>query len=469
MRTGVLTSGPESARAELVLDGPLTGDQVREHAWPQNDDVPVIFGTTDDGDDVTLCEVRTSTSSRIAYGYGRYTERASCSFLLVGAHLTGGVDAPLVAMTAELGNFTKWMSPPSPERFEEDLGQDGRKFGVSYAVPAPFRVELDAARLELRFGYTSGDEDDALAIRTPAAIRVIPNDPTTYRELFSTVLFPFQYFLSFATDAPCLLKRSWVLPAEHWMRDGDVLAPTGRPREVEVMEPPRLLHSGAEADYLDMLFSRLSLGDPAPTIVKWFELWSRYKDGLALLLSDRIEPVNVPQVRYLLLAQGTEVFHRTFSDETAPHDPNFEDRRSRILELVHDPSDRAWLEERTRPRTTLRLVERLEKMIDLGGDHARHLVRPDFARVATDTRNYYTHHGRARHAVRGVDLFWLTEESYLLVALVLLRLLDIDDELSWKMLTMSRRGSQFLNTRHHLDQYREAIRGQFPPPSSAEE
>ena len=37
-----------------------------------------------------------------------------------------------------------------------------------------------------------------------------------------------------------------------------------------------------------------------------------------------------------------------------------------------------------RPRTgPLTLFERLEKMIELGGDHAPHLVRSDLARVAS--------------------------------------------------------------------------------------
>ena len=32
------------------------------------------------------------------------------------------------------------------------------------------------------------------------------------------------------------------------------------------------------------------------------------------------------------------------------------------------------------------------------------------------------------------------------------------------MLTMSRRGSRIRSTRHDLERYQEAIRGQFPPP-----
>ena len=445
--TGVLTYDPESIQADLLFDGPLTGDEVREHAWPQNDDVPVVFGTTVDGDDVTLCNVRTSISSAIVYGYGRYTERASSSFLFFGAHLSEGADAPLVCITVELGNFTNWMSPPHSERIHEELDDGTHTFGVTYPVPPPFVVDLDVARVELRFGYVEGSDDDDLVIRTPSSIRVIPNEPTTHRELFASVVWPLQYFFSFATDAPCLLKRTRALAAEHWTREGDEFVPSRWPHEPEVIEPTRLMHAGAEVDYVHMLFSRPSLTDPAQVIVKWFALWSRHQDGLTLMLSDRIEPLTSPEVRFLLLAQGMEVFHRTLSDEFPEPDPDFEARRGRVLDLIDDPSDREWLEKLTRPRTGLSLFERLQKMIELGGDHAPHLVRSGFARVATDTRNYYTHYGRTGHAVHGVDLIWLTEESYLLVALVLLGLLDVDRELAWKMLTMSRRGSRLLNTR----------------------
>lgn len=237
-----------------------------------------------------------------------------------------------------------------------------------------------------------------------------------------------------------------------------------------MVEPARLLHSGAEVDYIHMLFSRLSLTDPAQAIVRWFDLWNLYQDGLTLMLSDRIEPITSPEVRFLLLSQGMEVFHRTFSDEGPEPDPDLEARRGRVLPSIEDSTDREWVDRRMQPRTgSLTLFERLEKMIELGGDHAPHLVRSDFARVATDTRNYYTHYGRAGQAVHGVNLIWLIEESYLLVELVLLHLLDVDPEMAWKMLTMSSRGSRFLNTRRDLAQYQEGIRGQFPPPSSAGE
>jgi hypothetical protein len=405
----------------------------------------------------------------VVFGHPRYTERASSSFLFFGAHLSEGADAPLLSITVELGNFTNWMSPPHRDSIYEELDNGAHKYGVSYPVPPPFVVELDVARIELRFAYVESERGDDLVIRTPSVIRILPNEPTTFRELFASVVWPLQYFFSFATDAPCLLKRTRALAAEHWTRQGNELVPIEWRYEVEVIEPTRLMHSGAEVDYIHMLFSRPSLTDPAQAIVKWFELWSQYQDGLTLMLTDRIEPLASPEVKFLLLTQGMEVFHRTFSDEGPEPDPDIEAWRGRVLDLIDDPSDREWLEKRTRPRTGLRLFERLQKMIELGGDHAPHLVRSDFARVATDTRNYYTHYGRAGHAVHGVDLIWLTEESYLLVALVLLGLLDVDRELAWKMLTMSRRGSRFLNTRRDLERYQAAIRGQFPPPSSAED
>jgi hypothetical protein len=466
-RTGVLTYDPTLIHAKLVFDGPLTGDEVRALGWPQNDDVPVIFGTTDDGDDVTLCEVRTSRTSAIVFGHQRHTESATSTFLFFGAHVPDGVDAPLLCLKAEVGNFTNWMSPPHRESIYEELEGGGRRYGVTYPIPPPIVVELDVARIELRFGYVEGGQDDDLVISTPSLIRILPKVPTAYRKLFSAVVWPLQYFLSFATDAPCLLKRTRAQAAEHWTREGDELNPIEWPREVDVIEPTRLMHSGPEVDYVHMLCSRLSLADPAKAIVGWFELWHEYEDGLALMLSDRLEPLVSPEVKYLILAQGIEVFHRTFSHDGPEPSSDLDALRDRVLPLIEDADDREWVERLTRPRMTL--FERLGKMIELGGDHAPHLVREDFARVATDTRNYYTHYGRAGRAVHGVDLMWLIEEAYLLVELVLLRLLDIDGELAWKMLAMSSRGSRFLNTRSSLENYREAIRGKFPPSSSTDE
>ncbi len=440
-RTGLWSFVDDSLRTELLLDGPLLEDEIEKIGWPPHDELPVVFGETTDGSQVTLCDTKTWASSAIhGDGKRRITERVTSPFAFVGAHLSEGINTTLVAVTVEFGHLTEWMQPQHPIS-GTNTSEDGvLHLTYDFALPPSVVVELDSARIEFKYGFRGSSNGADHAFSTPSVVNIFPKRPMAYLDLVTEMVWPLQHFLALAFDAPCRLTAAHALADEHWLMEGADFAPRDWAYVLEVIEPRRPSAVDGEMDAIDMLFGLRWVENIGELVQHWFDLWAKYQDGLILILASTMEPTQTLQLRYLLLSQGIEVFHRTFSDEKPPPDADLTEHRERILAVVENDEDRTWLSKRLRERSRLSLRDRIERMIALAGPHTQSFLRDDFAEVAAATRNYLTHYERSGRAASGQDLYLLAEEAYVLIQLILLRLVGVEEEQAWKFITMSRRG-----------------------------
>ena len=119
-----------------------------------------------------------------------------------------------------------------------------------------------------------------------------------------------------------------------------------------------------------------------------------------------------------------------------------ENRKKSVLDgLPEDTELRNWVKRLLRWSNEPTLAERLERIIDYCSPPARGILRPDYVKLSKTTRNWLTHYSEELESKAATDenLYWLTEETIVLMECLLLRDLGFDGPETGRLLESTRR------------------------------
>jgi len=179
----------------------------------------------------------------------------------------------------------------------------------------------------------------------------------------------------------------------------------------------------------DMLFLFEQIGGLA-AVAQWRNLAKDIRPVLGPLFSARYESRMFIEHRYQSTVLAAETLHRArFPNEVVPQ-REFEDRRDRILALVHS-DDREWLAKQLQYSNEPRLFKRLKTLALFVGAPFRDSLggtsMDKWCVAATTLRNRMTHHeGGVTFDPR--HFYCMSETAFLLVALALLRSSGVPSE-----------------------------------------
>lgn len=156
--------------------------------------------------------------------------------------------------------------------------------------------------------------------------------------------------------------------------------------------------------------------------------------------------------RFLYLARFVEIYHRLRFPATNEVKANHRARVRSIVGQVEDEEDQAWLKNVLGEANRAGMKPRLQQLIDSFDDGLQPMLGPngdDFAQLATDTRNYYTHFSeRLREtAAEGGDLHRLWRRMLIIMRACVLREMGYSNHDVVGLLKFDR----YFDTLQHLD------------------
>jgi hypothetical protein len=192
-----------------------------------------------------------------------------------------------------------------------------------------------------------------------------------------------------------------------------------------------------------MLFGYGHIRDEFPVIIKnWFEKYDLLEPAFNLLFDQFYNNERFSENTFLNLAQAAETFHaRTHNHTRMPKD-DFNKMKTDIYSLVpnqyHD-----WLKDQFSFGNNLNLHTRLTEIVSKYSNEILDKIIGDkelFVKQVKWSRNYYTHYSSSgeKQALKGVDLFYLTEKLKIVLVCTFLIEVGFDNEKLKKLLEQNK-------------------------------
>jgi ApeA N-terminal domain 1 len=413
---GVLTLSFE-ARPRLVfgpsLDANPNQDEQLRSILGQGRALPLVFGRTSTGEDVTLADGILAVHEM---EWGR-PESATFEFTAaaayVGSHLDPGVETfarldlsveQLVAWRAAEAFAISWSPRPATPPSIDIHGE----------VPPDLRAAVPGGELRvLSTVANQGDRWLAPGLALACSLRVDLGEAIRIPEWFTRYVGPLTRLLALASGRAVAADKVEVSRA-------------GGGSAVEVVWQHEL-HARPEDRKLspaDLLFAAPDLSeDGPPSIGDWLVASASYEPVMDAFFATRAAPRMYEEDRFQNLVQSAEAYHRRRVGGRADQ-PGHKTRVDRLVAAAPE-GDRPWLSKALGHSGEYRLDERILGLIKmhpwLVGDVIR--KKPaSWAAKAAAARNFRTHHDPAALPVAAStwDLIGLSQRMSVLVECCLL-------------------------------------------------
>lgn len=432
--SGVLRRDQFPGTLTLELDGTAT---VTSHRLPTQlaGELPTILGRTIENRKVTLCDNRNTGRRQTGLGaQAKASDTVSARFGFVGDHFPEGPETTFSSYTFRTTHLGEWASKGyltgTDEYITDELGGILRQ---SIRFPKPVELKLPWGGVSIHYGWEQSSGVEEATIRRPVSWQLDLDVPQTVDVITDRYLWPLSQFLSFACDGGVVVDEVAAQVARR--------GPIGL-AEIAVLRPPRPAPSlHAPRGRFEMLFSLADVEDRLESMLcTWFERFDLLRSSLDLLFGLVLGPEMYLESRFLLVAQGMEVFHRRRHAGVAEPVEEWKERIGRITAEL-SKTDAAWVIENLHWSNELTLHQRIEELLAAVQSTASRFLRQDFIKVFKATRNYYTHFDKRQYknAAHGEDLHWLTEECFALMQLVLLNELGVAESESWAWMRRTQR------------------------------
>ena len=382
---GTLRYDPEAISLDL-LDrfAPLEAATDLTDDFPE---YPIVHGTTNGGDAVTLISARrTGSSFRFASGGVRQTERLRPEFLLVGAFIPA--DFGFREVRFRIPGLQALLLKPLIERsFPPGEAACGQKIDIRINIPPEEVVPLPTIEAELRWGVSASADTDryASATATTAGWVSIRCDAPQALRWFLDVEFRFRclvtFFAGVSMPSDCVTA---VVDA-----DGHTAAVLYHSRDREFCDftHPWLFYMPRSA--MGIAFE--------DAVRRWFEAPAELEIPSRLAANVLSAKHQWTNLEFLALAQALEGFHRALCRGTYVDPTAYEAIRDPIVAAIPQgvaPDHRAALHARLKYGNEFSLAKRLAELAERLSATARALIIGPDGRIPrrwVDTRNYYTH------------------------------------------------------------------------------
>jgi hypothetical protein len=399
---------------------------------------------------MTLESARSISIQRVGLEDTTLTETISGTELFIGAHLPDGSKTPCRQVSMNFEHLADWALPDGGfSQYGSLEATDGGQL-EHFAFNLPDPVEFQAFGADIRINYGSDHQDGhhSFSIQRPVRLIATFPEPLPYARTYDEIVKPLQYFLTFACAAPTqLLDLEFAVDGLERQVSETLSIPTWIETAHHGWREPNLMAQ----PFWEMLLPLRMMKDRVEDIFRhWSEIMERGASAIDLLASLTLGPPLYLETRYLFAIQSIEAYSRR-RFENAMIDPDaHEKRKATVLAgLPDDKAIRSWIKELLHWSNEPELRGRLETIIAYSTPPARDLLRENYVQLAVRTRNWFTHYSEELEpkAASGEDLYWLTEETIVLMECCLLHDLGFDGVEAGKLLEATRRAKAVFNTK----------------------
>jgi len=424
---GTLIFDPHNNRIELSILGTLNNDNRTDK------DSEIILGVTTDNKKITLYKYfNINTTHNLSNSFSSIITQYSIMFLLIGQHVESSEQLKFNSISTEIFNLDEWIGisgfkVPVELFFNNEVS-------IHYKKPESINFEIDGfTKVEFRFFLDPPKLTHYLKTVTltqRVEVKFVSLDLKNIDELL-LCLNKFQIFLSIALykDAyPLSITLENVIP----LGNDSINEKASSKAKLYLLLNNRF--GGPPRYNFQMIFDYTKIRSIFPEIIKnWYLKFELINPAINLLSSTFINSDSITINNFLNLAQSIESFHaRLYPGTKLPKD-KYSKMKSEILNQT-SPDYHTWLNEQFKFGNNLTLQYRLEQIFELYSNSLISKLVSDkakFIQNIKNSRNYYTHYSKSleKKALKGDDLFHLTEKLKLLLISALLIEIGFDGKI----------------------------------------
>ena len=467
---GTLTFDPHEG-AELELYGSFSMDII----LPEHKDQSIILGLTSDSKQVTLynCMMTHSGGAKLVIGEesGKPSIIYSPLYCMTGLHADSIEDLKFDSVSSEIFNLDEWLRVSGFSRNIGEENEDAKNHISKIHYKLPDQVVFPLSNdLEGKFNFSASRPgmhffQKQATIKQSVAFEVYSSVERNFSDLLEHV-FTFQNFLVLALYGSTYPKSVTLRGQRHTKDYGD-----GIPLKKEVklfFSMPNAKLNEREKSAPEMIFSYAQIKDRFPVIIRsWFEKYELLEPAFDLVFEQFYNSGRFSVNTFLNLAQSAETFHARVHNHPRMNKVDYQAMKRDILKLTPTKYHK-WLGDQFSWGNSLRLHDRLTELTDKYANSILDKILRDknqFVQDVKRSRNYYTHYSDdgKKHALKGSDLFYLSEKLKILLVCSFLMEVGLTkeelsksmDNLKWKLF------SHIADWSEELEQKRSTMKNIF--------
>jgi len=428
-------------RLSLELYGSLTSDNL----FPELVDQEIILGLSSKSKQVTLykCHMTKSGGATLVQGQesGKPSTIYTIVYILIGLHVNSPDELMFDHISAEIFNLDEWVSKSGFINLRPDFEKIKRhEINVEYKLPESIDFEIDK-QSSGKFNFVANQPtlsryQKNVSITQRVQFQVNTKDEKNIKDLLS-YMFSFQNFLILALYRSTY-PLSIILRGERYKEKLPDVKPYRKSIELFISTSNFKENEKPQFDF-EMLFSYRLIREKFPQIIKnWFAKYELLKPAFNLLFEQFYNGNRFNENTFLNLAQSAETFHARIHNHTKIPEKEYKTMKEEILNLV--PSKyHSWLKDLFNFGNNLNLHSRLTELVEKYSNDILDKIIPDkkmFVKQVKYSRNYYTHYSSdgKKNALKGGDLFYLSERLKILLVCAFLIEVGFDKKLLSKCL-----------------------------------
>ena len=190
---------------------------------------------------------------------------------------------------------------------------------------------------------------------------------------------------------------------------------------------------------MDMIFNYRNISDKFPQLIKnWYSRYELLEPAFNLVFEQFYQDQRFTENSFLNLAQAAETFHARIHNHTKIPKKEYKIMKEEIMKTT-DSKYHEWLNGQFNFGNNLNLHQRLEELVNKYSISVIDKFIPEkdkFVFQVKHSRNYYTHYSKntEKNAVKGSDLYYLSEKLKLLLVCSFLLEIGFDDKELSKLL-----------------------------------
>jgi hypothetical protein len=413
----LLTSARSRRRTVLHLNGSFPGFESYEAGGRgAKSRRNLIRGRTADGRQLTLVDctmVSSATSGRAKRKRSNY----SATWYIDGAHFATYEEIRFqqITFTCDYLNDLAGATFISPK-----YSKDMKAFRLAYRMPRDVVARLGEFTVRVSqnipFQFMS-----SFHAEERARVTITARTPRPFDEWWNGPVRTIRSLLAYMADRRLKLRH---VAAETAKGQSCQLFGLG----ASLVAPKRLRRHASQ----EFLFTVRGLKSPTwrEVVLRWATVLEALSSVWALYSAATNERSLFTELRFLILAQALETYHRKRFDEPRVSPEIHKARLSRVLTRV-DEADREWVRDALAWSNTLSLRERLDRLYSqIRGPLIDHL--PDRGRDLPQrikiTRNYFTHFDSQKGRLDGFQLMEAADQMRIAVQYLLLQELGFSRE-----------------------------------------
>lgn len=428
---GVLRFDPQD-KTTLELYGSLNGDNF----LPEFKNEEIILGLTSDSKQVTLykCYMTKSDGATLVQGgeSGKPSTTYTIGYSFIGLHADKIEDLKFTQISSEIFNLGEWVGISGFKHQVVDPKKNKNyEITVEYKLPDAIEFEIDD-RTKGRINFTVNQPglsayQKSVTINQKVSFQAITTDEQTIETLL-TYLFTFQNFLTLA-----LYKSTYPLSVSlTGERHKDAF---GYKKNVKLFISSKNFKLNEKPKFFfDMIFNHEGIKENFPTIIKnWYSKYELLEPAFDLVFEQFYNGNKFTVNTFLNLAQSAETFHARVHNHTKIPREQYKKMKEDILKAVQDEEYKKWLKDQFNFGNNLNLQQRLSELTEKYSNKIIDKIlgnKKQFVLNVKHSRNYYTHYSSdgVKKAVKGEELFYLSERLKILLVCAFLTEVGIDKE-----------------------------------------